>query len=82
MVQGLKGLSDAIIRDRIGDLSRQATTKLLSYALGRQLEYYDEAIVRELLVDFESDERRLRGLIHAIVQTDTFQANDFMENDE
>ncbi|MDG2224139.1 MAG: DUF1592 domain-containing protein [Rubripirellula sp.] len=82
VVQGLRGLSEAITRDRIGDLSRQAVTKMLTYALGRQLEYYDEATVRELLADFESGQRSLRGLIHEIVQTDTFQANDFLESDE
>lgn len=81
-VQGLRGLSEAMIRDRIGDLSRQAITKMLSYALGRQLEYYDEATVRELLVEFENDERSLRGLVHEIVQTDTFQANDFLESEK
>ncbi|MDA9858867.1 DUF1592 domain-containing protein [Rubripirellula sp.] len=81
-VQGLRGLSEAITSDRIGDLSRQAITKMLSYALGRQLEYYDEATVRELLVDFENDERSLRGLVHEIVQTDTFRANDFLESEQ
>jgi hypothetical protein len=81
-VHGLAGLSRVLERDRIDDLSRQVTTKMFAYALGRQLEYYDEATVRELLRDFKSDGRRLRSLIHGIVQTDTFQSNDFMENVE
>jgi len=71
-----------LLRDRISDLSRQVITKLLSYALGRQLEYYDEATVRELMMAFEADGRRLRGLVHQIVQTDTFQMNDRMEFDQ
>ena len=40
------------------DLSRQTIKKLFSFALGRQLEYYDEATLRELMIDFEQDERR------------------------
>ena len=75
-IEGLDGLIESLLHDRLDDLSRQAITKLLSYALGRQLEYYDEATVRGLLDDFERDERRLRGLIHSIVQTDTFQMNE------
>ena len=75
-VEGLDGLIEALLDHRLDDLSRQTVTKLLSYAIGRQLEYYDEATVRGLLEDFEQDERRLRGLIHGIVQTDTFQMNE------
>jgi hypothetical protein len=75
-IEGLDGLIEALLRARLDDLSRQAVTKFLSYALGRQLEYYDEATVRGLLQEFEQDERRLRGLIHAIVRTDTFQMNE------
>ncbi|MEM8668494.1 MAG: DUF1592 domain-containing protein [Planctomycetota bacterium] len=82
VVNGLLGLTDILTSARIDDLSRQATTKLFTYALGRQLEYYDESTVRELLENFENNDRRIRSLIHGIVQTDTFQSNDFQENPE
>ena len=80
VVDGLNGLSAALLEDRMDDLSRQLTTKMLSYALGRQLDYRDEATVRKLLVDFESRGRSVRQLIHQIVQTDTFQINQPAEN--
>ena len=79
VVDGLDGLNEALIGKRIDDLSRQLATKLLSYALGRQLEYYDEATIRELLIDFRQQDRHPRALIHAIVRTDAFQRNEPQE---
>ena len=52
---------------------------MLSYALGRQLEYYDEATVRELVQQLQKDDRRLRSVVHAIVQSDAFQMKQIPE---
>lgn len=71
--KGLKGLSDTLVSDRMDVLAIQISRKMLSYALGRQLEYYDEATVQLLVKQLQSHERRLPSLIHAIVQSDTFQ---------
>ncbi len=71
--QGLAGLSSTLLSERSSDLAEQLTRKLLAYGLGRQLESYDEATVRELKSEFEDDDRRLRSLIQAIVRSDTFQ---------
>jgi hypothetical protein len=71
--QGLPGLSQALLTERIDDLTTQISRKLLSYALGRQLEYYDEATVSDLVEAMQKNERRLPSLILAIVQSDTFQ---------
>ena len=46
---------------------------MLAYALGRQLEYYDEATVRELTTELAADGRKLQTLIHAIIRSDSFQ---------
>ena len=71
--KGLAGLSRTLAAERIDDLAAQVTRKMLSYALGRQLEYYDESTVRNLIADFQEHERRLPSLIQAIVETDAFQ---------
>ena len=71
--QGLRGLADTLVSERIDDLSQQVTRKMLAYALGRQLEYYDEATVGDLVTAFQADDRRLQTLIQAIVQSDAFQ---------
>lgn len=70
---GLKGLSTTLLNERSGDLAEQLTRKMLAYALGRQLEYYDEATVQELKAEFEAGNRQLKSLIHAIVRCDTFR---------
>ena len=71
--QGLKGLSAALIKGRMDDLCNQIARKMLAYALGRQLEYYDEATVKDLVLRLESNDRSMQSLIHGIVQSDTFQ---------
>ena len=71
--QGLTGLSETLLRERIDDLTTQVSRKMLSYALGRQLEYYDEATVGDLVKHVQTHDRRLPSLIHAIVESDTFQ---------
>ena len=70
---GLRGLQNVIKEDRMNDLVTQLTRKMLSYALGRQLEFYDEATVGEIVAKTNSDGRRIRTLIQAIVASDTFQ---------
>ncbi len=69
---GLNGLCNALLAERMDDLTLQVTRKMFSYALGRQLEYYDEAVVRDVVHELEMDKRRMRMLVHAIVQSDTF----------
>ncbi|MCP4172406.1 MAG: DUF1592 domain-containing protein [Fuerstiella sp.] len=71
--RGLTGLSQTLLSERLDDLTIQLTRKILSYALGRQLEYYDEATVRDLVQQLQQGDRRLRAVVHAIVQSDAFQ---------
>ena len=77
--RGLTGLSQTLLSERLDDLTIQLTRKMLSYALGRQLEYYDEATVRELVQQLQKDDRRLRSVVHAIVQSDAFQMKQIPE---
>lgn len=70
---GLIGLSKTLLAERVDDLTIQLCRKMLSYALGRQLQYYDEATVQELVEKVQANRRRIPALIHAIVQCDAFQ---------
>ena len=72
-VRGLGELSATLLRERRSDLARQLTRKMLAYALARQLQYYDEATVRDLTSQMEEGGRRLQTLIHAIVRSESFQ---------
>lgn len=71
--EGLDGLRKVLIERRLNDLVTQITRKMLSYALGRQLEYYDEATVQEIVAAVQADGRKLQTLIREIVHSDTFQ---------
>jgi hypothetical protein len=71
--KGLTGLSKTLLKERVDDLTIQLCRKMLSYALGRQLQYYDEATVQELVDKVQTSDRRIPALIHAIVQSDAFQ---------
>ncbi|MEM9365913.1 MAG: DUF1592 domain-containing protein [Planctomycetota bacterium] len=70
---GLRGLNQVLLEKRYPDLRRQVATKMLSYALGRQLEYYDEPAVRSILEQIGEENDRFQSLIHQIVQSYPFQ---------
>lgn len=72
---GVSGLKRIIIERRFDDLARQITRKMLSYGLGRQLEYYDEQAVRTIVSRLEEDGYRFHSLILGIVRSYPFQYN-------
>ena len=70
---GLPGLKEVIVQERRDDLVRQVTQKMLTYALGRQLEYYDEPAIRAITSTVAKDGYRFQTLINHIVQSYPFQ---------
>lgn len=71
--RGLSGLKRVIVEERHDDLIRQLTQKMLSYALGRQLEYYDEPAVRRITSAVSADGDRLQTLVQEIVKSFPFR---------
>lgn len=53
--RGPTGLSRALVEHRRGDLAREASRRLLSYALARPLTWRDERTVTELAATLEAD---------------------------
>jgi hypothetical protein len=49
------------------------TEKLLSYALGRGLDYYDQPVVREIVRNIEAENYSWSALIQAIIESTPFQ---------
>ena len=49
------------------------TRRLLTYALGRELEYYDEPVVRSVVRAAAADGTSLPALVQAIVASDAFR---------
>jgi mono/diheme cytochrome c family protein len=70
---GPAGLSRLILTKYRDDFVRTATEKLLTYALGRGVEYYDYPTVRAIDRDAARDNYRISSWILAIVKSTPFQ---------
>jgi hypothetical protein len=70
-IDGLSGLR-AHLLEQPDQFPRTVTEKLLAYALGRRLEYYDRPMVRKIVRDAASDNYRWSSLILGIVKSPTF----------
>jgi len=71
-VQGLSGLR-ALLLDERDQFPRTVTEKLLAYALGRKVEYYDRPTVRRIVRDAAAQDYRWSSLIVGIVKSPAFQ---------
>jgi mono/diheme cytochrome c family protein len=70
-VEGLAGLR-ALLLEQPEQFPRTVTEKLLSYALGRRLEFYDRPAVREIVRGAAAHEYRWSAIILGIVESPTF----------
>jgi hypothetical protein len=70
-VDGLSGLR-ALLLSQPEQFPRTLTEKLLTYALGRRLEYYDEPAVRKIVRDAAAGGYRWSSLILGIVESPPF----------
>jgi mono/diheme cytochrome c family protein len=70
-VEGLPGLR-ALLLDEPEQFPRTVTEKLLAYALGRQLEYFDRPTVRKIARDAAVQDYRWSSLVVGIVKSPAF----------
>jgi mono/diheme cytochrome c family protein len=70
-VEGLRGLR-ALLLSQPEQFPRTVTEKLLAYALGRRLEYYDRPAVRKIVRDAAAHDYRWSALILGIVESPAF----------
>jgi hypothetical protein len=70
-VQGLSGLR-ALLLEQPEQFPRTLTEKLLAYALGRRLEYYDRPAVRQIVRDAAGHEYCWSSIILGIVKSPSF----------
>lgn len=61
-----------LLTKREDDLARNLTERLMSYALGRQLEGYDEIVVDRLMVKIAEDNYRMRTIITEVITSYLF----------
>jgi hypothetical protein len=70
-IDGLPGLR-ALLLAEPGQFPRTITEKLLAYALGRRVEYYDRPTVRKIVRDAAANDYRWSSLVVGIVKSPTF----------
>jgi hypothetical protein len=62
-----------ILRSRSDDFRRCLAEKLLTYALGRGLEYYDKCTIDQIVRNISANHDRFSSLVLEIVRSDPFQ---------
>jgi hypothetical protein len=70
-IEGLSGLR-ALLLEQPEQFPRTVTEKLLAYALGRRLDYYDRPAVRTIVRNAAAQDYRWSSLILGIVKSPTF----------
>jgi cytochrome c553 len=70
---GPAGLNKALTTARREEFASTVASKILTYALGRGLEYYDQPVVRSILRECEANNYRVRDLITAVAMSTPFQ---------
>ena len=75
MIDGPIALRQWIVGHYSGQFVRVSVEKLLTYALGRGLEYQDMPLVRSIARDVAQKDNRFSALILDIVRSAPFQMN-------
>ncbi len=70
--EGPAGLRQVLLSHR-EEFIETVSEKLLTYALGRGLEYYDRPVVRSIAREAARDDYRMSSLVTAIVESTPFQ---------
>ncbi len=73
-IEGIKGLRDLSMRKH-EVFAEVVVENLLTYAIGRGLDYNDMPLVRSLTHDAAKDNYRFSSLIMGVVQSPTFTMN-------
>jgi mono/diheme cytochrome c family protein len=74
-IEGLAGLR-AMLLDQPDRFPRTVTEKLMAYALGRRLEYYDNPSVRGIVRDAAAKQYRWSSIVEGIVASPAFLMRD------
>jgi len=70
-IEGLSGLRSMLLENE-EQFARTVTAKLMAYALGRELDYYDRPAVRAIVRDAEAGDYRWSSIILGIVESPQF----------
>ncbi len=71
-INGMGDLKKALLADK-DRFARHVTEKMLTYALGRGVEYYDKRAIDRIASDVAKDDFKFSRMVIAIVQSDPFR---------
>ncbi len=71
-VEGVVELRDGLL-DRPGVFLQTFTEKLLTYAIGRGLQYYDMPVVRDIVREASTENNRFSAVVMGIINSPPFQ---------
>jgi len=63
----------SVLKEKQALFVRNLSEKMLTYAIGRGLEYYDSRAIRQITTDLAKHENKLSALVSAIVKSDPFR---------
>ncbi|MGE3777452.1 MAG: DUF1585 domain-containing protein, partial [Pirellulaceae bacterium] len=69
----VRDLARVIIDQRRHDFYRCLAEKMLTFAIGRGIEYYDAPAIDRMVRDLDADQGKLRTLVRGIVNSAPFQ---------
>lgn len=72
-IVGVSGLKEYLLENRSEDFARSLTVRLLSYALGRTLDFTDNQAVDAIVRECVDNQYRMRDLIQTVVHSRSFQ---------
>jgi hypothetical protein len=81
-VNGLAEFRRYVLDSRADDLTRNVITRLLTFALGRELRFTDEAIVLELMQQTKNNGYKARTLLQRLVQSAPFREQNNARRDQ
>jgi hypothetical protein len=70
---GASDLADLLAKNRANDFRRCLAEKMLTYALGRGVEYYDRPAVERIIADVRAHDDKFSALILAVARSFPFQ---------
>ena len=79
---GLHGLRKALSESRQEDFVLTTTEKLLTYALGRGVDYHEAPVMRDIMERSKPDKYTLSSIIMAIVESTPFQMRRAASHDD
>lgn len=73
-INGLASLKSYLLKEKKNEIAENLVRRLLSYGLGRSLEFTDEDTVKKLSEKFKANNFKLASLVEEIILTETFRS--------